>query len=46
MKGVIVHHKKDPRMVTMITVKIYMHLWHECLVIMKIIVEILVTVQN
>ena len=35
MKGVIVHSKYNPRTVKMITVKIYMHLWHECMV-MKI----------
>ena len=46
MKGMIVHRKNNPIMVTMIIIKRYMHLWHECLVMTKVLVEILVTVLN
>ena len=38
--------KKNPRMVIMILTKIYMNLSHECLVMTKFLVEILVTVCN
>ena len=44
--GVIVHRKNNPRAVIMITIKIYMHLWQECLVMTKVLVDILVTVRN
>ena len=46
MKGIIVHHKKNPRMVTMITINRYMHLWHIFLVMKKVLVDILMTVHN
>ena len=46
VKGVIVHHKNNMRTVIMITTKRYMHLWHECLVMMKVLVEILAKVWN
>ena len=46
MKGVIVHCKNNPKTVIMIMIKIYMHLCHECLVMTKILVDILVTVRN
>ena len=46
MKGVTVHRKKNPKTVIMITTKRYMHLWHKCLVMTKVLVDILVTVRN
>ena len=45
MKGVIVHLKKNQRMVIMITIKRHMHIWHGCLVNVFLL-EILVTVIN
>ena len=38
--------KNNVKTAIMITTKRYMHLWHECLVMMKVLVEILVTVRN
>ena len=46
MKGVIVHRKNNSRTVIMITIKIYMHIRHKYLVIMKVLVDILVKVPN
>ena len=37
MKGVIVHLKNNPITVIMITIIIYMHLWHECQVMKKVV---------
>ena len=34
-KGLIVHRKKNPRTVMTINIKIYMHLWHECMIMKK-----------
>ena len=42
MKSVIVHAKTARITVT----KIYMHLWHVCLLMTDVLVEILVTVCN
>ena len=38
--------KNNPRMVTMISIKGYMQLWHKCMVMTKVLVEILATVYN
>ena len=46
MKVVLAHRKNNLRTVIMITIERYMHLWHVCLVITKVLVEILVTVRN
>ena len=46
MKGVMVRCKNNPRTATMITFKIYMHLWHKCLLMTKVLVEILMKVRN
>ena len=46
MKGVIVHCKDNPRTVIMISIKRYMYLWHECLVMTKFPAGISVTVHN
>ena len=35
IKGINVHHKNNSRTVLMIMTKIYMHLWHKCLVMTK-----------
>ena len=46
MKRVIVHRKHNPIAEMMITIKIYIHLWHVYLVMKKVLVEILVIVHN
>ena len=46
MEGVIFLRKNNPIMVMMIMIKIYMHLWHLCMVMMKVLVDILVIVSN
>ena len=46
IKGVIVNPKNNPRMVMIITINGYIHLWHVCLLMMKVIVDIFVTVCN
>ena len=46
MEGTIVHFRKNPRNVMIITIKIYMHLWHVYLVMDKVLLEIFVTVIN
>ena len=46
VKGVTVHCKKNARMEIMILNKRYMHIWHECLVMTKVLVDISVTVCN
>ena len=46
MKGVISNLKKNLRTVTMIMIKIYMNLLHVCLVMTKVLVDILMTVRN
>ena len=45
-KGAIVHRKKNTRTMIMITIKIYMHLWHVRLAMTKFLLEILATVRN
>ena len=46
VKRFIAHQKKNTITVIMITTKRYMHIWHECLVMTKKLVDILVTVLN
>ena len=38
--------QNNPRTVMVVTIKRYMHLWHVCLVMEKVLVEILVIVRN
>ena len=46
MEEVIVHHRKNATMAKITTTKRYMHLWHICLIMTNVLVEILVTVRN
>ena len=46
MKEVILHHKNNPKAAIMITTKRYMHILNEFLVMMKVLVDIFVTVHN
>ena len=46
VKGVIVHRTNNARTVIMIRIKGYMHLWHACLIMTKVLVEILATVRH
>ena len=46
MKGVIVNRKKNLRTETIIMIKRYMHLWHEFLVMIRVLVDIFVEVHN
>ena len=46
MKGVIVSRKNNPKTVIMITIKIYMHIWHVCMVMPKVLVDNLVILYN
>ena len=46
VKGVVVHHRNNPRSVIMKTTKGYMHLWHIFLIMTNVLVGIFVTVHN
>ena len=46
VKELIVHHKSNPTTVIITTTKRYMHLWHLCLIMTKVLVDISVTVCN
>ena len=46
VKEVIVHRKKNARTVIMTTTKIYMNIWHVCLIMKKFLLEVSVTVRN
>ena len=46
MRGVIVHRKDNPRRVIMTTIKIYMHLWYECLLMTKFLEDVSLKVHN
>ena len=46
VKGAIVYRKNKMRTVIMIMTKRYMLKWNECLIMKKILIEVLVTVHN
>ena len=46
VKEVIVHLRKNVTTVIITTTKTYMHLWHVCLIMTNVLVEILVTAHN
>ena len=46
MKGAIMYQKKNQITVIIITIKRYIHLLHECLVMAKVVVDILLTIHS